>query len=614
MDSLSYIPLEKIQANPYQTREREDSEHIQRLALSIAQHGLLQIPSGRPIGRAGKVISMQEADAVHQVGAQLAFGHSRLAAYRLLDQIRAGLLDKQPISFEDDSLYAEVISAADKAVEAGESWGMMPVNLVDMTDEEMFSAACTENSARQDLTPIDEARAMLRWKTDFGKTSEEIGRIFALSASTVRNKMRLVELPEQAQEVIASGKVTEHAARRLLTLRDTLGDAALGEVAVELAGQHFDKPSQADAFIEDRVHNDPRTKRMYYSYQEDQKTAGDGMWPLDWKAEVTILPNARQVGQMLPDPQQAKELKSNIQATLALYLSDRDDEGKRCGDPDVVAAVEHMVHLPACANCKHFLRIRHDGYCGRKVCWEYKRDLWHEQELRRISKDLGVSIYDPSEDGEVFESAPRWSAAGLDRFRQMLIKDKGHLRLRIGEVGWNKTAILDHAFVEIVSISDESCARVQQAKTSEERQAAEERQGKVDRERYWKNYDLSKKYIKVVAELFGSFFFQSITPAQLAILHRAWGRTEVPDSLDAVSKKIAYQKSLGNQLLIDIVNNDWSGSGPVSVAKYLAGVAREIGLELPEDWIEQAQQFENGEIVDAEEEAVMELVGEGTDE
>ena len=167
---IQLVPLGSIDPNPYQTRSAEDPDHIQNLAASIAAEGLLQVPSGRR--RDGRI--------------QLAFGHSRLAAYRHLS-------DAGTPGFET-----------------------MPVNIIDLDDEGMFRAAVVENHDRKDLSAIDQALAMKVYRDVFGKTSEQIGELFHLSDSAVRNKIRLLGLPDYVQEGVSAGRITEGAARALI--------------------------------------------------------------------------------------------------------------------------------------------------------------------------------------------------------------------------------------------------------------------------------------------------------------------------------------------------------------------------------------------------------------
>lgn len=176
------IKIEQIQPNPFQPRESEDSAHIQKLAVSIAEQGLLQIPLAR-------VLSEETDLNQHFQRFELAFGHSRLAAFKYLSAFN-------PI------------------------YNTMPLIVREITDEEMFRLAISENLARKDLTPIEEAKAMLVYRDHFSKTSVEIGKLFGLSDSAVRNKMRLLSLPDGIKNSLRAGEITEGMARALIPLYD----------------------------------------------------------------------------------------------------------------------------------------------------------------------------------------------------------------------------------------------------------------------------------------------------------------------------------------------------------------------------------------------------------
>lgn len=168
--------LEQVLPNPFQTRQSEDQEHVQSLAMSIAEQTMLQIPSARP-------------SAADDQKVELVFGHSRLAAYKFLS------------------------AAGNTGFES------IPLNLVEMTDEQMFQAAVAENRERKDLTPIEEALAMQVYIDQFHKTSAEVGELFHLSDSAVRGKMRLLNIPDEIKPLVGKS-ITEGAARELITFLD----------------------------------------------------------------------------------------------------------------------------------------------------------------------------------------------------------------------------------------------------------------------------------------------------------------------------------------------------------------------------------------------------------
>lgn len=168
------IGLEFIRPNPWQPREGQDAGEIEKLAASIKSDGLMQPPTARRM-----------ADGTYQ----LAFGHRRYEAFLTLARSSTS-----------------------------SNWSSMPLVVRNLTDEEMFRYAVAENLRRQDLTPIEEARSMVRYRDDFGKTSAEIGELFGISDATVRGKIRLLKLPPVVQDLIRRRQITEGAARALINM------------------------------------------------------------------------------------------------------------------------------------------------------------------------------------------------------------------------------------------------------------------------------------------------------------------------------------------------------------------------------------------------------------
>jgi len=238
--------------------------HGAEVAASIAKVGLLQIPVGRLI---------PPAQGSHDGLVQLAFGHTRLAAVR-----KNGNLT-------------------------------MPVDVRVLTDEQMFELAVRENLERKDLTPIEEARAMAHYRDDFHKTSEEIGELFHLSGSAVRNKMRLLELPAPVQAQVEGGQIGEGTARKLLAVQ-RLAPERVEEAATELADGGFDTSDrisdeigrvlQAEAFCMLSSYDAKRTGGDDDDDPDDKVRAGKGLWPLGWKAAVKG-PGARKPSAILAE-------------------------------------------------------------------------------------------------------------------------------------------------------------------------------------------------------------------------------------------------------------------------------------------------------------------------
>ena len=201
---IKEFQLEKILPNPYQTRDGEDPEHIRNLAISISEQGLLQIPLARIAP------GQQGTNALKDPLVQLAFGHSRLAAYKFLRDT------------------------------GNQGFDTMPLNILNMSDEQMFQVAVSENLARKDLNPIEEAKAMLVYRDQFRKTSEEIGRLFHLSDSAIRNKLRLLDLPSEVQAKVGKS-LTEGAARDVLVFLNLPENAQQEKIWNDGKNQSFEE-------------------------------------------------------------------------------------------------------------------------------------------------------------------------------------------------------------------------------------------------------------------------------------------------------------------------------------------------------------------------------------
>ncbi len=166
---LRDVAVELIRPNPRQPRRHFDEEALAALSESIRTRGLLQPIVVRPL--AGGTY-------------ELVVGERRLRAARL-----AGL---------------ETVPAL--AREAG--------------DGERLELALAENVAREDLNPIEEARACATLVEDLGLTKEEVGRRVGRSRAAVSNLIRLLELPDDVLALIESGALSEGHGRALLTCRD----------------------------------------------------------------------------------------------------------------------------------------------------------------------------------------------------------------------------------------------------------------------------------------------------------------------------------------------------------------------------------------------------------
>jgi ParB family chromosome partitioning protein len=163
---IQHIPLVKIVRNPAQPRTQFDSGAIQELAASIRERGVLQPVLLRPAGGAYQLVA----------------GERRFLAAR----------------------------------EAG--FNSIPAIIRQLTDRESLLIALIENIQRENLNPMDEARAYYRLATEYGLQHEEIGQRVGKDRSTVSNAIRFNNLPQDVQELMEAGTLSAGHGRALLSL------------------------------------------------------------------------------------------------------------------------------------------------------------------------------------------------------------------------------------------------------------------------------------------------------------------------------------------------------------------------------------------------------------
>lgn len=168
-DMTSQVRLEAITPNPYQPRANFADETIDELAASIRQRGLLQPLLVRRIGQQYQLIA----------------GERRFRAAQ-----RAGLTH-------------------------------VPVSVREANDRESFELALIENLQRENLNPIEEARAYQRLCDEFGLTQDEVAQRVGKNRSTITNSLRLLQLPREVRDQIEAGALSAGHARSLLGLQSS---------------------------------------------------------------------------------------------------------------------------------------------------------------------------------------------------------------------------------------------------------------------------------------------------------------------------------------------------------------------------------------------------------
>jgi ParB family transcriptional regulator, chromosome partitioning protein len=168
-EGLREIPPELIEPNARQPRRTFDQSRLAELAESIRTRGVLQPIVVRPL--AGGSF-------------ELVAGERRLRAAQMVE--------------------LETI----------------PALVRDTDDWERLDLALAENMARVDLNPVEEARACAMLVDDIGLTKQEVGRRVGRSRVAISNLVRLLELPEEALELIETGALSEGHGRAILLCKD----------------------------------------------------------------------------------------------------------------------------------------------------------------------------------------------------------------------------------------------------------------------------------------------------------------------------------------------------------------------------------------------------------
>jgi ParB family chromosome partitioning protein len=179
---LRELPVELVAPNPGQPRKRFDDDALQALAGSLAERGVVQPILVRPV--AGGTY-------------ELVAGERRWRAAQL-----AGL-------------------------------ERIPALIRDHDDATSLEVALVENMAREDLNPVEEARAVAALVEELGLSREEVGRRVGRSRVAISNLLRILDLPDDALALIEDGRLSEGHGRALLMAPDHADRRRLARAAAE---------------------------------------------------------------------------------------------------------------------------------------------------------------------------------------------------------------------------------------------------------------------------------------------------------------------------------------------------------------------------------------------
>jgi ParB family chromosome partitioning protein len=164
------IAIDKLKPNPLQPRKKWDPESLEELAQSIQETGILQ-----PI-----------------------------------------------VVVPDRENYTIIIG--ERRWRAAKKIGLrtIPVLIRNLTEAQQHEAMLIENLQREDLNPIEIAKAYQKMTQDFNYTQENVAKKVGKDRASVANTLRLLKLPNEIQEMIADGKLSMGHARALIPVEDSM--------------------------------------------------------------------------------------------------------------------------------------------------------------------------------------------------------------------------------------------------------------------------------------------------------------------------------------------------------------------------------------------------------
>lgn len=201
---------------------------------------------------------------------------------KTLDQ--DGLL--QPIVVREDGDQYEII-AGERRYRAAKSlgWDTIPAIVKNMDDDQAASLALIENLQREDLNPIDEAKAYTNLMKLNDLTQTALAKDMGKSQSYVANKLRLLKLGDDVQEALIAGKITARHGRALIGLNDEDQKRVLAEI--EEKGLNV-KQTEAIAQNVDEYFNPKREKKE--KNKLEQKITS--RIPKDLKVQINTIKKA----------------------------------------------------------------------------------------------------------------------------------------------------------------------------------------------------------------------------------------------------------------------------------------------------------------------------------
>ncbi|MDK1023434.1 MAG: ParB/RepB/Spo0J family partition protein [Gammaproteobacteria bacterium] len=210
---MRQLPIELIRPGRYQPRKEMDREALEDLASSIKTQGVIQ-----PI-----LVRAVDVDSYEIIAGERRWRASQLAGFE-----------------------------------------QIPVIIRDVSDEASVAMSLIENIQREDLNPMEEARALKRLLDEFELTHQQVAHAVGKSRTTVTNFLRLTSLNTDVSRMLEHGDLEMGHARALLSLADDQQKKA----AAEVTRKHLNV-RQAEALVQRMLH--PRASKEQQQ-QQDRET------------------------------------------------------------------------------------------------------------------------------------------------------------------------------------------------------------------------------------------------------------------------------------------------------------------------------------------------------
>lgn len=212
--AITSLKIGDVEPNKEQPRKNFDKEALNLLADSIAEHGIIQPLTVRPLSGGSY---------------QIVAGERRWRAAKI-----AGLSE-------------------------------VPVRVMELSDEQTAQIALIENLQRENLNPIEEAMGYKQLIETYGMRQEDVAKKVGRARSSVANSLRLLELPDDIKELVSDGKISQGHCKALIAISDNERKRNLAKKVVDdgISVRTLEKLIKAENEIKPESVEKQRTKEVF---------------------------------------------------------------------------------------------------------------------------------------------------------------------------------------------------------------------------------------------------------------------------------------------------------------------------------------------------------------